>query len=287
MHVQGEQDFAKWLRELGQGSLNDQNDDVILPRSLRCSTNDIGGLIDHVYRSIHTSESHPDDYFKQRCIFAPRDGEVHETNKIVLERFPGPLHDAWSVNEAYKPQTKILFEDIAIEDLHVICPPGFPLARLSLKVGCPVVFLRDVPDASKGSRGIVTKTGVRVMEVRLLSGETMLVPRVPHEVEVTADLPFGRRKIRLRRLQFPVDLGFAMTIDKAQGQTFSTVGVDLRSPCFAHGQLYLALSRASSSAGIKCIVGTGKGESKTKNIVYREVVEALSQASSHRPPCVP
>ncbi|KAH8984543.1 P-loop containing nucleoside triphosphate hydrolase protein [Lactarius hatsudake] len=163
---------------------------------------------------------------------------------------------------------------------------GFPLARLSLKVGCPVIFLRDVPDAPKGSRGIVTKTGVRVMEVRLLSGDTMLsVPRIPHEVEVTADLPFGRRRIRLRRLQFPVALGFAMTIDNAQGQTFSTVGVDLRSPCFAHGQLYLALSRASSSAGIKCIVtGTNRGECKTKNIVYREVVEALSQASSHRPP---
>ncbi|KAH8986194.1 hypothetical protein EDB92DRAFT_1802079, partial [Lactarius akahatsu] len=172
-------------------------------------------------------------------------------------------------------------EDIAIEDLHVISPPGFPLARLSLKVGCPVIFLRDVSGAYKDSRGIVTDIKVFFMQVRLLSGEVVLVPRVPHEIET--DMPFGRRKIRLRRVQFPVALGFATTIDKAQGQTFSTVGVDLRSPCFAHGQLYLALSRASSSAGIKCIVGTNKGECKTKNIV----VEALSQASSHRPPYVP
>ncbi|KAH9160176.1 hypothetical protein EDB89DRAFT_934445 [Lactarius sanguifluus] len=49
-----------------------------------------------------------------------------------------------------------------------------------------------------------------------------------------------------------------MTIDNAQGQTFTTVGVDLRSHYFAHGRLYLTLSRASSSAGIKCIVGTNK-----------------------------
>ena len=34
-----------------------------------------------------------------------------------------------------------------------------------------------------------------------------------------------------------------MTINKAQGQTLRTVGVDLRSPVFSHGQLYVALSR--------------------------------------------
>ncbi|KAH9051255.1 hypothetical protein EDB87DRAFT_1572093, partial [Lactarius vividus] len=168
------------------------------------------------------------------------------------------------------------------EDLHVISPSGFPLARLSLRVGCPVIFLRNVSEAYKGSRGIVTAITVHIMQVRLLSGEVVLVPGIPHEIET--DMPFGRRKIRLRRVQFPVALGFTMTIDNAQGQTFSTVGVDQRSPCFAHGQLYLALSRASSFAGIKCIVGANRGESKTKNIVYREVVEAMSQASSHRPP---
>ena len=259
MHTQGEQEFAKWLRELGKGSLNDENDDVILPQSLRCSTNDIGDLIDHAYPSIDTTQ--PDDYFQQRCILAPRDREVHEINDIVLERFPGPVCDLWSVNEAFKPQTEIPEEDCPIEVLHSITPPGFPLARLSLKVGCPVIFLRDLPGACNGSRGIVTKTGIRILEVRLLSGEVMLLPRVPHVYE-DADLPF-----RLRRLQFPVALAFAMTIDKAQGQTFTTVGVDLRSPCFAHGQLYLALSRANRSAGIKCIVGTNTGESKTKNVV--------------------
>ncbi|KAH9034391.1 hypothetical protein EDB83DRAFT_1781789 [Lactarius deliciosus] len=111
--------------------------------------------------------------------------------------------------------------------------------------------------------------------------KSCLPPRVPHEAEVTADLPFGRRKIHLRRLQFPVALRFAMTIDNAQGQMFTTVGVDLRSHYFAHGQLYPTLSRASSSAGIKCIMGTNKGESKTKTIVYR-VYQVECQKSSTR-----
>ena len=36
---------------------------------------------------------------------------------------------------------------------------------------------------------------------------------------------------------------FAMTINKAQGQTLQRVGIYLDTPCFSHGQLYVAASR--------------------------------------------
>ena len=285
MPTQGEQEFTKWLRELGRASFNDENDEVILPQSLRCSTNEIGDLIDHAYPSFDTA--HPDDYFQQRCILAPRDHEVHEINSIVLERFPGPLRDLPSVDKALDPQIPSREHSCPIETLHDITPSGFPLARLSLKAGCPIILLRDIPGiegAFEGSRGIVTDIGKEVLQVRLLSGGMVLLPRVPHTTtDEDPDLPF-----HLRRRQFPVALAFAMTIEKAQGQTFSgAVGVDLRYPCFAHGQLYLALSRANRSVGIKCIVGTNAGESKTKNVVYREVLVAMSHASPHRYPYVP
>ncbi|RPD80444.1 hypothetical protein L226DRAFT_201048 [Lentinus tigrinus ALCF2SS1-7] len=52
---------------------------------------------------------------------------------------------------------------------------------------------------------------------------------------------------RLSRRQFPVGLAFAMSINKAQGQSVKYVGLDLRVPVFTHGQLYVALSRSTSS----------------------------------------
>ncbi|KHJ88754.1 hypothetical protein OESDEN_11449 [Oesophagostomum dentatum] len=44
------------------------------------------------------------------------------------------------------------------------------------------------------------------------------------------------------KLKFPVRLSFYMTINKSQGQTFDKVGVILRTPSFAHGSTYVALS---------------------------------------------
>jgi hypothetical protein len=51
-----------------------------------------------------------------------------------------------------------------------------------------------------------------------------------------------------KRLQFPVRLAFAMLISKAQGQSRKVAGINLETPYFSHGQLYVACTR----------VGTGK-----------------------------
>ena len=47
--------------------------------------------------------------------------------------------------------------------------------------------------------------------------------------------------------QFPLNLGYAMTIHKAQGKTLDAVVVDAARGCFAHGQAYVALSRTRKS----------------------------------------
>ncbi|UYV62945.1 hypothetical protein LAZ67_2002573 [Cordylochernes scorpioides] len=121
---------------------------------------------------------------------------------------------------------------------------GTPSHKIVLKVGVPVILIRnlDPPRLCNGTRLCITQMGTNVLQARILTGsfrgEEVLIPRIPI---IPNDLPF-----KFRRLQFPVMVAFAMTINKSQGQTLQVVGVHLESPCFSHGQLYVACSRVSS-----------------------------------------
>ena len=77
-------------------------------------------------------------------------------------------------------------------------------------------------------------------------------------------------------------MAYAMTINKAQGQTLNHVGVFLPEPVFGHGQLYVALSRATSRNNLVVLVSNGRkfqGDDNvyTKNIVYKDVLKALDR----------
>ena len=74
-----------------------------------------------------------------------------------------------------------------------------------------------------------------------------------------------------KRRQFPIRPAFAMTINKAQGQTLRRVAVYLREPVFGHGQLYVAASRVGRFQDLRFVLSPGSG-GRTSNIVYTEVL---------------
>lgn len=148
-------------------------------------------------------------------------------------------------------------------------PSSYPQANLKLKIGCPIIVLRNLQPKQgivNGTRGIVTQISQQVLEVCLPSNNYVLIPRIKL-IHMNTEIPY-----HLQHLQFPVALAFAMTINKAQGQSFDTVGVDLRNPVFDHSQLYVALSQAQSSQTLKCIVDPRNRDTHTANIVFKKVV---------------
>ncbi|GMF38712.1 unnamed protein product [Phytophthora fragariaefolia] len=82
---------------------------------------------------------------------------------------------------------------------------------------------------------------------------------------------------RLRRKQFPVVPAFALTINKAQAQTVQNLGLYLVTPCFSHGQLYLALSRVTSRSKFKALIEYPELEEDdgvyTDSTVYRQIFD--------------
>ena len=74
---------------------------------------------------------------------------------------------------------------------------------------------------------------------------------------------------QLKRLQFPIRLAFAITINKAHGQSLELCGLYLHIDFFSHGQLYIACFRVGNPNNLFIYTETGT----TKNIVYPQVLE--------------
>ena len=115
---------------------------------------------------------------------------------------------------------------------------------------------------------VVRKMEQHVLEVELLTGpfagSREYIPRIEHRPALS------QMPINFVRKQFPIQLAFAMTINKAQGQTFDKLGLWLERPVFTHGQLYVALSRVRSRGSL--FVKLPKGMTSTRNVVYRGAV---------------
>ena len=134
------------------------------------------------------------------------------------------------------------------------------------------MILRNIDPSQglcNGTRAILTQASQRVLEVRILGGDhagkLAFIPRITLSTS-NNDLPF-----ELCRRQFPVRLAFAMTVNKSQGQSVKNIGLDLRRSVFTHGQLYVALSRCTSSLRIKVLIES-KEIFSTPNIVFPEVL---------------
>ena len=120
--------------------------------------------------------------------------------------------------------------------------------ELKLKQGALVMFVKNGDKWHNGSMGIVENLGTKEIIVQLLDDDkndlVVVKPEKWEKIEYSRDEndrivenEIGSYK------QFPLTLGYAMTIHKAQGKTLSKVVIDISRGAFAHGQTYVALSR--------------------------------------------
>ena len=204
----------------------------------------------------------------------------HTLNQKILSLFPGEEHCYHSTDsQTFEAGVDKHAEPVPIELLQSFNASGLPLSCLSLKKGCPIIILRNLDPKRglcNGTQATVMNQNLNshVLEVQLMGGdhdgEIALIPRITLSPSIhTVD-----HAIHFKRRQFPIQLTFAMTINKAQGQSVKYVGIDLHTPVFSHGQLYVTFSRATSYNCIKVLLEneTETCGNLTPNVVYNEVL---------------
>ena len=229
-------------------------------------------LADHVYPNIK-------EYFDQngwldgRAILAPTNKQVDQLNDLITDTFPGEPVVLSSSDEVINPND---FQRYNAEYLNTLSTSGLPNHRLFIKPGMPLMLMRNLNPKMglcNGTRLIFKKIHRNhLLECLIAGGEhqnrRVLIPRITLRPK-DREFPF-----EWCRRQFPVRIAFAMTINKSQGQTLKNVGVWLNDPCFAHGQLYVCISRVGSFERIKFAIrkSTNSSLNLTSNVVYKEVL---------------
>lgn len=119
---------------------------------------------------------------------------------------------------------------------------------LTLKVGALVIFNKNNPPSFiNGSMGEVIDLQKEYLKVRLLQNNKIITvvkeiwQSFSYEYDAKTDTVIEKETGSFE--QFPIQLGYALTIHKAQGKTLDKVIIDTNKGAFAHGQMYVALSR--------------------------------------------
>ena len=279
MRAISDPEFTDYLLRIGNGlepAIQELKVKIPLPLLIpyKSETESIFELIKTVYPDL-SAFSKDDFSLVNRAILTTKNEFVDVLNNLLINIFPGEAQEYISRDKTLDISEQGLFEDF----LNSLTPNGFPPHNLILKPNCPIILLRNIDPPEglcNGTRLICKSLTNNIIDAVISAGEfkgkQVFLHRISFRIENNPDCPMS-----FERVQFPVRLCFAMTINKAQGQTLDFVGIYLREPVFSHGQLYVALSRAKSSNCVKILIQPSPFDPTvdyaTNNIVYKHILQ--------------
>ena len=286
MRAQSDPWFADYLLRIGGGTEEVNGDgDVRLPDDICVpytgDGKDLDRLIECIFPKLNENMASK-DYITSRAILSTRNERVDMINMKMISSFQGDEMVYHSFDSAiddphnYYPS----------EFFNTLTPNGLPPHMLKLKIGYPIILLRNIDPANglcNGTRLVVRGFAKNSINAEIVlsqhAGKRVFLPRIPLCPSDDEMFPF-----QFKRKQFPIRLSFAMTVNKAQGQTIPNMGVYLPEPVFSHGQLYVALSRATARSNIKILALPPNADESDKEDENKD--KKKSQKKDKRKPSV-
>ena len=184
-HFEANNQHAQWLLGIGAKSIIDNNEIILVSQFMVCTN--LNTLINKIYLEIDNLRAQDNQYFLDCIILCPRNDEVYDINKVILQQFnPNTeVHMLRSVDSVSEEDG--MHHAYPAEFLQQLNAGGLSPALLCLKVGSPVILLRNLDSGERlcnGTRMVVLNVRRKMLQCRIISkdrrfkGKVVLIPRI-------------------------------------------------------------------------------------------------------------
>ncbi|XP_029348486.1 thyrotropin-releasing hormone-degrading ectoenzyme-like [Acyrthosiphon pisum] len=183
--------LSELLLKIGNGDFPELTGKLVITKDLGLVVTTLQELIVQIYPDISDIKNKSMDSLCERAILTPKNNRAAVINEILLKSFKETDMEYKSIDMVLKSDDTVHYP---VEFLNALNPPGFPAHRLVLKVGTPIMLLQNLhpPKLCNGCA----------------QGESTFIPLL------SLNYP-----LKFKRLQFPIKVSCAMTINKSQGQS--------------------------------------------------------------------
>ena len=302
-------EYANYIMRIGNGKEKTYpqigEDMVLIPKNIKSGAKNLKEFCNEIFPDVNKIvkegllnegiEGQFDwkSWLMERFIICGTNEDCQEINDLLMKELDGQIMIYQSADKVVESvdsdgnETTNNEARFPTEYLNTLRASSMPPHILMLKPGCPIKLMRNLDPANghcNGSRYVVKALSKKIITAELAvgphKGNIIHIPRIVFQPD-DKNIP-----VEFQRRQFPIRQSFAVTSNGCQGFTSKMNGLYLKNDLFAHGQLYVALSRVGHPNRIKVFKPPpepqpkDKKDKKTpvdshlfmKNVVYREIL---------------
>jgi hypothetical protein len=199
---------------------------IKIPASMVCK--DLQSFVNSIYIDLNANHAPPNpNYFLEQIILAPWNEDVHQLNEKILNLHLGNMQSYCSIDtftqehtaeQQLNTNTDSL--NLPIEFLNSLNASGLPISEIKLKVGCPIILLQNLASADglcNGSQVTIVQMTNCVLKICLIGGDCNGKKHFIPQIMISPSKNSFQFAFTLKQCQFPVQLAYVISINKAQG----------------------------------------------------------------------